>query len=93
MIQLQNMDFYIIHFNCINLIVHCIDVKEYLHNIVVKYDVVALSDPWLIPDKHTLEDYKLKVMKCMNHQELLEIRVAWLYTQVCARYFEQNAKY
>ena len=59
-IQLQNMDFSIIHFNCRSLIVHYIDVKEYLHNIVVKYDVVALSDAWLILDKNNLEDYTIE---------------------------------
>ena len=54
------MDFSIIHFNCRSLIVHYIDVKEYLHNMVVKYDVVALSDPWLILDKNNLEDYTIE---------------------------------
>ncbi len=49
--------FSIIHFNCRSLVAHFTDIQNFLKNIIVKFDVIALSETWIIPDQHDLSDF------------------------------------
>ena len=61
----------IMHLNCRSLVAHINEIKEYLYGLVVKIDVIALSETWLIPNQHDLSDfnideYKMYVMSRNN---------------------------
>jgi len=51
----------IIHLNCRSLVKHFDDLKDFLININsnTKFDVIALSKTWLMPNKHDLSDFVL----------------------------------
>ena len=36
---------------------HFNDIKQFLNTLSVKFDVIALSGTWLIPNESTLSDY------------------------------------
>ena len=47
----------IIHMNCRNLVAHYENMIDYLRNLVMKFDVIALSETWISPDKHDIKEY------------------------------------
>jgi exonuclease III len=47
-----------IHLNCRSLVKYFGKIRNFLRNIILKFDIVALSETWLIPDQHDLNDYK-----------------------------------
>ena len=44
-----------IHLNCRSLVKHFGEIRNLWRNKILKFDIVALSETWLIPDQH---DYK-----------------------------------
>ena len=58
--SLPNYGLTMIHLNCRSLVKHFGEIRNFLRNIILKFDIVALSETWLIPDQHDLNDYKLK---------------------------------
>ena len=38
---------------------HYDDIVEYLKNISVDFDIIALSETWFVPEKHNLSNYSL----------------------------------
>ena len=49
----------IFHLNCRSLLAHFDDILSYLENLVVKFDILALSETWLIEEKHDIQCYKI----------------------------------
>ena len=45
--------------NCRSLVAHYDDIVEYLKNISVDFDIIALSETWFVPEKHNLSNYSL----------------------------------
>ena len=53
----------IMHLNCRSLVAHINEIREYLNGLVVKIDVIALSETWLIPNQHDLSDFNRGCMQ------------------------------
>jgi len=47
-----------IYLSCRSLVKHFGEIGNYMRNVILKFDMVALSESWLIPDQHDLNDYK-----------------------------------
>lgn len=48
-----------IHMNCRSLVAHFQDIVTYLKSFKIKFDVIAVSETWLVQDKHDLSDYSI----------------------------------
>ena len=55
--SLPNYGLTMIHLNCRSLVKHFGEIRNFPRNIILKFDIVASSKTWLIPDQHDWNDY------------------------------------
>ncbi len=55
----EHLQLSIVHLNCRSLVAHINDIRNYLNKLTVKFDVIALSETWLVPQPLNLSDFHL----------------------------------